>query len=145
MKVVILAGGYGTRLSEETDFKPKPMIEIGGKPIIWHIMKYYSFYGFNEFIIALGYRGEVVKHYFANYKNIHSDFTVDLRKGDISFTGDSHDNDWSVTLIDTGQNVMTGGRVKRLEQYLRDAPFMLTYGDGLCDVNKNLSIIWFYV
>ncbi|MDC1071584.1 glucose-1-phosphate cytidylyltransferase [Gammaproteobacteria bacterium] len=137
MKVVILAGGLGTRLSEHTSLIPKPMVEIGGKPILWHIMHLYASHGFNEFIVALGYRGEVVKHYFANYKNIHSDFTVDLRKGDISFTGDGHDNDWAVTLIDTGQNVMTGGRVKRLEQYLRDAPFMLTYGDGVSDVDIN--------
>jgi len=135
MKVVILAGGLGTRLSEHTALIPKPMVEIGGKPILWHIMRFYASHGFNEFIVALGYKGEVVKNYFANYRNLHSDCTIDLKRGDITFIGNSHDNDWLVTLIDTGQDVMTGGRVKRLEKYLCDAPFMLTYGDGLSDVD----------
>lgn len=134
MKVVILAGGYGTRLSEETDIKPKPMIEIGGRPILWHIMKIYSHYGFNEFIICCGYKGYLIKEYFANYFLHQSDITVDLQnnKLDIHF---SNAEPWKITLIETGLNSMTGGRIKRIEKYIDNQPFMLTYGDGIGDID----------
>jgi len=134
MKVVILAGGYGTRISEESYLKPKPMIEIGGKPILWHIMKLYSHYGYNDFIICCGYKGYVIKEYFANYFTHQSDVTYDLSKNKITI----HDNfsePWKVTLIDTGLDTMTGGRIKRVKDYIGDEPFMLTYGDGVADVN----------
>jgi len=138
MKVVILAGGFGTRLSELTSVIPKPMVEIGGKPILWHIMNSYANYGYNEFIIALGYKGEVIKKYFLDYFFNNSDFKVNLSDG--SFTNLSKNSlNWKITCIDTGLNTMTGGRIKRLEKYL-DSPFMLTYGDGLSDINiKNLK------
>lgn len=135
MKVVILAGGLGTRISEESHLKPKPMIEIGGKPILWHIMKEYSHYGFNDFVICAGYKQQVIKEYFANYYLHNSDITFD-------FTADNkitvHNNvaePWKVTIVDTGLNTMTGGRVKRIKDYVGDETFMLTYGDGVCDVN----------
>lgn len=135
MKVVILAGGFGTRISEESHLKPKPMIEIGGKPILWHIMKEYSYYGFNEFIICAGYKQHVIKEWFANYYLYNSDITFD-------FTAENkmvvHNNDaepWKVTIIDTGLNTMTGGRIKRVQKYIGDETFMLTYGDGVADVN----------
>lgn len=134
MKVVILAGGFGTRISEESRFKPKPMIEIGARPILWHIMKYYSSFGFNEFIICCGYKGEIIKDYFINYRYINSDFTVNLNNNDIIMHS-SPKEDWSVTLIDTGLNTMTGGRIKRIKDYIDDDTFMLTYGDGLCTVD----------
>lgn len=134
MKVVILAGGFGTRLSEETEVKPKPMIEIGGKPILWHIMKIYSYYGFNEFIICLGYKGYAIKEYFANYYRHHSDITIDFAT-DKTEIHNSSAEPWKVTLIDTGQDTLTGGRVKRVQQYTDGEPFMLTYGDGVGDVN----------
>ncbi len=139
MKVVILAGGYGTRLSEETDFKPKPMLEIGGKPIIWHIMKYYSFYGFNEFIILLGYKGYVIKEYFANYFLHNSSIKLDLKNNDLKVL-DSETEPWQVTLLDTGIDTMTGGRLKRAQKFLGDETFLLTYGDGLCDANLHETI-----
>ena len=139
MKVVILAGGYGTRLSEETDFKPKPMIEIGGKPIIWHIMKYYSFYGFNDFIILLGYKGYVIKEYFSNYFLHNSSITIDLTNNSLNVL-DSESEPWKVTLLDTGIDTMTGGRLKRASKFLSDEAFLLTYGDGLCDANLNKLI-----
>jgi len=134
MKVAILAGGYGTRLSEETDIKPKPMVEIGDKPILWHIMKLYSSYGFNEFVILLGYKGYVIKEFFSNYFLHNSDVTIDLQKNKI----DIHQNEsepWKVTLVDTGDGSMTGGRIKRAKKYLDSDNFLLTYGDGLSDIN----------
>lgn len=134
MKVVLLAGGLGTRLAEETEIKPKPMVEIGGLPILWHIMKHYSHHGFNEFYVALGYRGEVVKRFFVDYHSLHGSLTVDLVTGHIVHREQDHEN-WIVHLVDTGKNVMTGGRVKRLEPSLRDETFMVTYGDGVCDLD----------
>jgi len=134
MKVVILAGGFGTRISEYTDNIPKPMVKIGNKPIIWHIMSHYAKFGHKEFIIALGYKSDVVKEYFANYMNFSSDFTVDFNTKKITYHSNS-EIDWKVTLIDTGLNTMTGGRLKRLEDHLKDETFLLTYGDGLSNVN----------
>jgi glucose-1-phosphate cytidylyltransferase len=133
MKVVILAGGMGTRISEETEYKPKPMIEIGGKPILWHIMKIYSHYKFNEFIICCGYKGYIIKEYFANYFLHQADVTIDLQENklDVHF---SHAEPWKITLVDTGLNTMTGGRIKRIEKYINNDSFMLTYGDGIGDV-----------
>ena len=134
MKVVILAGGLGTRISEESDLKPKPMIEIGGKPILWHIMKIYSHYGFNEFIICCGYKGYVIKEYFANYFLHQADVTIDLGKNTLEIHS-SHAEPWKITLVDTGLNTMTGGRIKRIEKYVGNEKFMLTYGDGLSDID----------
>ena len=134
MKVVILAGGYGTRLSEETDIKPKPMIEIGGKPILWHIMKIYSSYGFNDFIICCGYKGYVIKEYFLNYYNHQNDFTIDLSNGNIDIHN-INSEPWKITLVDTGINTLTGGRIKRVKKYINNETFMLTYGDGVSNVN----------
>lgn len=134
MKVVILAGGLGTRLSEETDIKPKPMVGIGGKPILWHIMKIYSFYGFNEFIICCGYKGYVIKEYFANYFLHQADVTFDLKENQVHIH-QSFAEPWKVTLIDTGLHTMTGGRINRIKEYVDNETFMLTYGDGVSDVN----------
>jgi len=134
MKVVILAGGFGTRISEESDLKPKPMIEIGGKPILWHIMKIYSYYGCNEFIICCGYKGYVIKDYFHHYYMHEADMTIDLSKNLIQYHN-SQSEPWVVTLVDTGLNTMTGGRIKRVQPYLGNETFMLTYGDGVSDVN----------
>lgn len=134
MKVVILAGGFGTRISEESHLKPKPMVEIGDKPILWHIMKEYSHYGFNEFVICLGYKAHSIKEFFADYFLHTSDVTFDLAKNEMTV----HDNfaePWKVTLVDTGLNTMTGGRVKRIQKYIGNETFMLTYGDGVSDVN----------
>ena len=134
MKVVILAGGFGTRISEESHLKPKPMIEIGDKPILWHIMKEYSHYGFNEFVICLGYKAHSIKEFFADYFLHTSDVTFDLAKNEMTV----HDNfaePWKVTLVDTGLNTMTGGRIKRIQKYIGNETFMLTYGDGVSDVN----------
>ena len=134
MKVAILAGGLGTRLAEETDIKPKPMVEIGGRPILWHIMKHYAYYGFKEFYIALGYKGDIIKRYFLDYCTLSGSMTIDLAKG----TVDIHNKDcedWIVHLIDTGIDTNTGGRIKRLEPWLSDGIFMVTYGDGVCDVD----------
>ncbi len=133
MKVVILAGGFGTRLSEETEIKPKPMVEIGGKPILWHIMKIYSHYGFNDFIICLGYKGYMIKEYFANYFLHQSDVTIDIKNNKIN-VHNTKAEPWKITLIDTGINTMTGGRIKRIEKYI-DSTFMMTYGDGVSDIN----------
>lgn len=133
MKAVILAGGQGTRISEETHLKPKPMIEIGGKPILWHILKMYSAYNINEFIICLGYKGYQIKEYFANYYLHESDLTIDIQKNSLEIHETKADP-WKITLIDTGDNSMTGGRIKRISRYLDDT-FCLTYGDGLADVN----------
>ncbi len=134
MKVVLLAGGYGTRISEETDTRPKPMVEIGGKPILWHIMKIYSYYGFNEFVICLGYKGYFIKEYFANYFLHQSDLTIDLKDNSRQVHNNSSEN-WKITLVDTGLDTMTGGRIKRIQKYIGDEPFLLTYGDGLANVN----------
>ena len=134
MKVAILAGGLGTRLSEETTVKPKPMVEIGGRPILWHIMSIYAAYGFKEFVIALGYRGDLIKDYFINYHYRSRNLTVQLRNGDISVhEGDGED--WIVHLLDTGMDTNTGGRVKRLAEFVGNEPFMLTYGDGVSNIN----------
>lgn len=135
MKVVILAGGYGTRISEESYLKPKPMIEIGDKPILWHIMKEYSYYGFNEFIICCGYKQHVIKEWFANYYLYNSDVTFDFIRENAMEVHNNVAEPWKVTLVDTGLNTMTGGRVKRIQRYIGDEPFMLTYGDGVSDVN----------
>lgn len=135
MKTVILAGGLGTRLSEETGLRPKPMVEIGGMPILWHIMKIYSHYGYKDFYPALGYKGEVIKDYFVNYLNRSSDTTVNLKTGKIDYYN-THEEDWILNLIDTGKDSLTGGRLHRLEKYLGgEDTFMLTYGDGVADVN----------
>lgn len=136
MKVVILAGGLGTRLSEETDVKPKPMVEIGEKPILWHIMKIYSYYGFNEFVICLGYKGYMIKEYFSHYFLHQSDVSIDLLENDIKYHH-SKAEPWKITLVDTGLNTLTGGRVKRISDYIPDESFMVTYGDGVCDLNVN--------
>jgi glucose-1-phosphate cytidylyltransferase len=134
MKVVILAGGLGTRLTEETTVKPKPMVEIGGKPILWHIMKIYAAYGFKEFVVALGYKGEVIKDYFLNYRYRARSLTVDLGNGDVTIhDGDSED--WIVHLLDTGLTTQTGGRVKLAAEFIGREPFMLTYGDGVSNIN----------
>lgn len=133
MKVVILAGGLGTRLAEETDIRPKPMVEIGGKPILWHIMKIYSYYGYNEFIVCLGYKGYVIKEFFTNFFMNHSDVTIDLKNNSIEVHRSDSEN-WKVTLVDTGKDTLTGGRIKRIENYVNNKPFMLTYGDGVANI-----------
>ncbi|MDO4490600.1 MAG: glucose-1-phosphate cytidylyltransferase [Lachnospiraceae bacterium] len=136
MKVVILAGGFGTRISDESQFKPKPMVELGGKPILWHIMKLYSHYGFNEFIICAGYKQHVIKEYFADYFLHMSDITFDFTNGKNEMIVHRNNSEqWKVTVVDTGLNTMTGGRVKRVREYIGDEPFMLTYGDGVSDLN----------
>lgn len=140
MKAVILAGGFGTRISEETNLKPKPMIEIGGKPIIWHIMKIYSYYGINDFIICLGYKGYVIKEYFFNYYKHMSDLTIDLSDNNIKIHN-NYSESWKITLVNTGEDSMTGGRIKRISEYVKDEDFFcLTYGDGLSNVNIAESI-----
>ncbi len=136
MKVVLLAGGFGTRISEESQFKPKPMVEIGGKPVLWHIMKTYSHYGFHEFIICAGYKQDMIKKYFADYFLHNSDITFDFSNGINEITvHDQHCEPWKVTVVDTGLHTMTGGRIKRIQRYIGNQTFMLTYGDGVCDVN----------
>lgn len=137
MKLVILAGGYGTRLGSITNIIPKPMVEIGGKPILWHIMKIYSYYGINEFIICLGYKAEVIKDYFVHYSTKSSDFTVDLGKSTIDFHGQHKEQEWKITLVDTGIDSLKGARVKKVERYLEDEINLLTYGDGLADIDIN--------
>ena len=135
MKVVILAGGYGTRISEESHLRPKPMIEIGGNPILWHIMKHYSHYGFNEFIICCGYKGYMIKEYFADYYLHRSDITFDFTENNKMTIHSNVAEPWKVTLVDTGIDTMTGGRLKRVQKYIGDETFMLTYGDGVSDIN----------
>ncbi len=135
MKVVILAGGFGTRISEESQFKPKPMVEIGGKPILWHIMKLYSSYGFHEFVICAGYKQQVIKEYFANYFLHASDITFDFSKGNDMVVHHHSAEPWKVTVVDTGLNTMTGGRIKRIRPYIDNEPFFLTYGDGVSNVD----------
>lgn len=135
MKVVILCGGLGTRLKEETEYKPKPMVEIGGRPILWHIMKTYAHYGFREFILCLGYRGDIIKNYFYNYEIRSNDFTLTLGSGKIK-SHNSHDEaGWEITFAETGAASMTGSRIKQIEKYIDDDSFMLTYGDGVCNVD----------
>lgn len=136
MKVLLLAGGFGTRLAEETELRPKPMVEIGGKPILWHIMKSYSHYGFNDFVVLLGYKGFFIKEYFANYFLHQSDITIDIKNGDIEILNNSSEP-WKITLLDTGINSMTGGRIKRAQQIVGHERFMLTYGDGLSNIDIN--------
>jgi len=135
MKVVILAGGLGTRISEESHLKPKPMIAIGDAPILWHIMKIYSHYGFNEFIICCGYKGHIIKEYFADYYLYRSDITFDFANDNQMIVHNNIAEPWKVTLVDTGLNTQTGGRIKKVQKYIGDEPFMLTYGDGVSDVN----------
>lgn len=141
MKVVLLAGGFGSRISEESQFKPKPMIEIGNKPILWHIMKEYSYYGHNEFIICAGYKQYFIKEWFADYFIHNSDITFDYTEGKSEMTvHETHMEPWKVTVVDTGLNTMTGGRIKRIQKYVGDEPFLMTYGDGVCDVDINKLI-----
>lgn len=135
MKVVLLAGGFGTRISEESHLKPKPMIEIGGQPILWHIMKEYSSYGFNEFVICAGYKQQVIKEYFANYYLHRSDITFDFTAQNEMVVHNNVAEPWKVSIVDTGLNTMTGGRIKRVRDYIGNDTFMLTYGDGVCDIN----------
>jgi glucose-1-phosphate cytidylyltransferase len=135
MKVAILAGGLGTRLSEETTVKPKPMVEIGGKPMLWHIMNIYAAYGFKEFVIALGYKGEVIKDYFLNYHYRSRSLSVDLRSGKANLHVSNIDENWMVHLLDTGTDTQTGGRIKQVAQFIGNEPFMLTYGDGVSNIN----------
>jgi glucose-1-phosphate cytidylyltransferase len=139
MKVIILAGGFGTRLSELTELIPKPMVPIGGRPILWHIMNHYAYYGHNDFYIALGYKADVIKEYFLNYHSLNSDFRINLETAQIDIL-DRAVNNWKVTLIDTGLNSMTGGRIKRMKGYLPKESVMLTYGDGLSDIDINQLI-----
>jgi len=136
MKVVILAGGYGTRLSEHTDLIPKPMVEIGNRPILWHIMKLYSSYGYNDFIILLGYKGYVIKDYFVNYFLRHSDVSLDISSNELTILN-NFSEPWKITMLETGLGTMTGGRIKKAEKYINNQPFFLTYGDGVSDVNIN--------
>lgn len=141
MKTVLLAGGYGTRISEESQYKPKPMIDIGGQPILWHIMKEYSYYGHNEFIICAGYKQHVIKQWFADYFLRNSDISFDYREGDSKLiVHESHVEPWKVTIVDTGLDTMTGGRIRRIQKYVGDEPFLMTYGDGVCDVDINKLI-----
>lgn len=135
MKVVLLAGGKGTRISEESQYKPKPMIEIGGMPVLWHIMKEYSFYGFHEFIICTGYKQHIIKEWFADYFLYTSDITFDFTKGNKMTVHNQHAEPWKVTVVDTGLNTMTGGRIKRVQTYIGNDDFLMTYGDGVCDVD----------
>jgi glucose-1-phosphate cytidylyltransferase len=139
MKAVILAGGLGTRIAEESDLKPKPMVEVGGRPLLWHIMKSYSHHGVKDFIICLGYKGYVIKEFFFNYYRHTADLTINLKTGDHRVLN-SQSEDWNVTLVDTGAETMTGGRLKRIAQYLDDETFCLTYGDGLSDINISAEI-----
>lgn len=138
MKVVLLAGGFGTRISEESAFKPKPLVEIGGHPILWHIMKSYAYYGHNEFIICAGYKQHAIKEWFSNYFLDSSDVTFDYReKNEKKTILETHAEPWKVTVVDTGLNTMTGGRIKRIQKYVGNEPFLMTYGDGVCDVDIN--------
>ena len=140
MKVVILAGGFGTRISEESHLRPKPMIEIGDAPILWHIMKYYSHFGYNDFVICCGYKGYLIKEYFANYWLYRSDMTFDFSSKNKMIIHNNVAEPWKVTVVDTGLNTQTGGRIKRIRQYTDDEPFMLTYGDGVSDINLHALI-----
>jgi len=134
MKIVILAGGFGTRISDSQNSSPKPMVKIGGKPILWHIMKIYSHYGFSDFVVALGYKSEVIKNYFLNFNQLNSDFEIDLEKKEIKYLK-NNDEKWKIKLIDTGLNTQTGGRLKKLSKFINNERFMLTYGDGVSNIN----------
>jgi len=140
MKAVLLAGGFGTRISEESGIRPKPMVEIGGKPILWHIMKIYSHYGINDFIICLGYKGDIIKEYFSNYFLYNSDVTFDMKNNSMK-VHKMHSEPWNVTLVDTGEQSMTGGRLRRVKDYVGNETFCLTYGDGVSNININELII----
>jgi len=141
--VVILCGGKGTRIREETESKPKPMVEIGGKPILWHIMKIYAHYGFKDFILCLGYKGERIKEYFINYEVMNSDMTIDLgKKENITFHSEHLERDWKITLVDTGEDSQTGARIKRIEEYIKGDRFMLTYGDGVADIDIEALLLF---
>lgn len=141
MKVVILCGGMGTRLGAESLVRPKPLVEIGGKPVLWHIMKTYAHYGFKEFVLCLGYKGNMIKEYFLNYEMMNNDFTIKLgKRHDISIHSNHEESDWNVTLVDTGDNAMTGARIKRVEQYVDTDEFMVTYGDGVADIDLDKLI-----
>lgn len=142
MKTVILAGGFGTRISEESQFKPKPMVEIGGQPILWHIMKEYSYYGYNDFIICAGYKQQVIKEWFRNYFLYNSDITFDFSQQYKMIVHDKHAEPWKVTVVDTGLNTMTGGRLKRIQKFIGNERFFFTYGDGVCDVNINYVLAY---
>jgi len=135
VKVVILCGGYGTRLREETETRPKPMVEIGGKPILWHIMKTFAHYGYKEFVLCLGYKGDSIKNFFLNYDRLNNDFTIDLATGNVQVHNSGNEQDWKVTLVDTGPTAMTGSRVKQIEPFIEEDQFILTYGDGVTDLN----------
>jgi glucose-1-phosphate cytidylyltransferase len=136
MKVVILAGGMGTRLREETEYRPKPMVLVGGKPLLWHIMKIYDYFGFHDFVICLGYKGDMIKKYFLNYETMNSDFTINLGNRDnLVLHNDHTERHWNITLAETGETTMTGARIKRIEKYIDDETFMLTYGDAVSDIN----------
>lgn len=138
MKVVLLAGGFGTRISEESQFKPKPLVEIGGQPIIWHIMKSYAYYGYNEFIICAGYKQQAIKQWITDYYISNSDISFDYRNGNNEISvHETHAEPWKVTVVDTGLHTMTGGRIKRIQKYVENEPFLMTYGDGVCDVDIN--------
>ena len=139
MKVIIMCGGKGTRLREETEFKPKPMVEIGGRPVLWHIMSIYARYGFKDFVLPLGYKGEVIKKYFYDYNIRNTDFTVDLKSGDVTTHGGASE-DWRITLCDTGQETLKGARIKRVAQHIDTDRFMVTYGDGVADINLDKLI-----
>src|ERR1700675_934682 len=135
MKVVILCGGQGTRVREETEYRPKPLVDVGGRPILWHIMKLFAHHGFRDFVLCLGYRGNMIKEYFLNYEAMNNDFTICLgEKEQITYHGAHKEQDFHVTLADTGQETMTGGRLQRIREYIGDSPFLMTYGDGLADV-----------
>ena len=137
MKTIILAGGWGTRMGQLAELKPKPMVSVGGKPILWHVMKIYSHYGYNDFIIALGVKGDVIKEYFYNFAALNSDFTVDFSTGEMTYHNKYNEIDWRVTLVDTGLNTLKGGRIKRLDNFLDNEISMVTYGDGLADIDIN--------
>lgn len=134
-KVVILCGGMGTRLGRETEYRPKPMVEIGNKPILWHIMKIYAHYGFKDFVLCLGYKGDVIRNYFLNYLALNSDFTINLGRREFQICSEHSESDWNVALVDTGLKAMTGARLKRVEKYIDTDPFMLTYGDGVANID----------
>ena len=140
MKVVILCGGQGTRLRQETEFRPKPMVEVGGRPILWHIMKLYAWHGFNDFVLCLGYRGNMIREYFLNYHAMNSDFTINLGRQQVQYHGNHEEQSFSVTLAETGEHTMTGGRVKRAGKYLDGDLFLLTYGDGIADVDIRQTV-----
>ena len=144
MKVVILCGGMGTRLKEETEFRPKPMVKVGNWPILWHVMKHYSHFGFKDFVLALGYRGDMIKEYFINYELLNTDFTLRFGSDKGIEVHDPAHEDWTVTLVDTGEKTLKGGRIKQIERYIDDEEFMMTYGDGVADINlhKLLEFHW---